>query len=199
MKSKVVICLTAIVILASMAYLVVTMTILTVEAIRVSNELSNREVLVVSDCETMACNRYEDADESDRIAAAVIASIGTDREQECFGYNASYVLRVLTAEAGSDGELAWACATALFNECVASGNTLTAEEACKAYRWTSPADYISDEALTYFCKALVRGEFYDGLDGATLFYAPNVCGWSDYHESQQFVCTVNGVKFFKEV
>ena len=45
----------------------------------------------------------EDPNESEKIAAAVIATIGTDREVECFGYNATYVLKMLTAECGDDG------------------------------------------------------------------------------------------------
>lgn len=91
----------------------------------------------------------EDPAESDKIAAAVIATIGTEREQECFGYDATYVLKMLTAECGDDGELCWAVATAIFNETVKLGNRYTPVDVingnndAKYHLTAEPADFIA--------------------------------------------------------
>ena len=140
----------------------------------------------------------EDPNESELIAQACIASIGTDREIETIGYNMTYVMQVITAEAGTDKEMCLGCAQALFNTYIKLNSHYNPEEVCEKYQYTQPADWISDEAR-YACEQIfIYGNMYDAVDDATIFYNPSY-GWSAYHESQEFVCEINGVNFYREV
>lgn len=148
---------------------------------------------------------YEDPNESEKIAAAVIATIGTEREQECFGYDATYVLKMLTAECGDDGDLCWAVATAIFNECVKLNNRYTPVDVISGsndanYHLTAePADFISEAALTYFCKVFVRCDLCPEIGKANVFYNPELVDGVPFHETQEYVTTISGVRFFREV
>lgn len=99
--------------------------------------------------------------ESELIAQACIASIGTDREIETIGYNMTYVMQVITAEAGADREMCLGCAQALFNTCVKYQAKYNPEEVCEKYQYTQPANWISDEAR-YACEQVfIYGNMYD--------------------------------------
>ena len=147
----------------------------------------------------------EDPDEGEKIAAAVIATIGTEREEECFGFSATYVLKMLTAECGDDGDLCWAVATAIFNETVKLGGRYTPVDVingnndAKYHLTAEPADYISEAALTYFCKVFVRCDLCQDIGKATLFYNPALMTEVPSHEKQHYVTTISGVRFFEEV
>lgn len=140
----------------------------------------------------------EDPLESYHIAQAVEASIGTPEETQTFGYNATYVMEVLTGEAGSDYEQCLAVSQALFNACTEWGGKFSPEEMCKEYKYTKPAGFITDQARQAFLKVFVYGEMYDGIGDSTIFYNPSICGYSSYHESQIYVATIHGVKYFQE-
>lgn len=146
----------------------------------------------------------EEPAESDKIAAAVIATIGTEREEECFGYDATYVLKMLTAECGDDGELCWAVATAIFNETVKLGNRYTPVDVingnndAKYHLTAEPANYISEAALTYFCKVFVRCDLCPDIGKATMFYNPALMTEIPSHEQHKYITTISGVRFFEE-
>ena len=104
---------------------------------------------------------YENPNESELIAQACIASIGTDREIETIGYNMTYVMQVITAEAGADREMCLGCAQALFDTCVKYQAKYNPEEVCEKYQYTQPANWISDEAR-YACEQIfIYGNMYD--------------------------------------
>ena len=136
--------------------------------------------------------------EAELIALACVESIGTETELETIGYNMTYVMQVITAEGGTDQDMCLACAQALFNTCVKLQAKYNPEEVCEKYQYTQPASFISDEAR-YACEQIfLYGNIYEKVEDATIFYNPKY-GWSAYHESQEFVCEINGVNFYREV
>lgn len=76
---------------------------------------------------------YEDPDEAEKSAEAVIAAIGTDREFETFGYDVTRVFQIVTAEAGNDADQCRGIVQALFNACNRHGNHYTPEDVCMEY------------------------------------------------------------------
>lgn len=140
----------------------------------------------------------EDPNESELIAQACIASIGTNREIETIGYNMTYVMKVITAEGGTDQEVCLGCAQSLYNTYIKLNSYYTPEEILEEYQYTKPEDWISDEAR-YACEQIfIYGNMYDKVEDATVFYNPSY-GWSSYHESQEFICEINGVNFYREI
>lgn len=106
-----------------------------------------------------------------------------------------YVLRVLTAEAGNDELLCGCVAQALLNACIKTG--LSPAETMREYKYTDPANFISDAARKAYDEVICSGVTYEAIGNATLFYAPRYCQ-SEWHESQRFVAEINGVRFFEE-
>ena len=141
---------------------------------------------------------YESLGESELIARAVIATIGTEREESCFGFSATYVLQVLTAEAGYDEELARGIAQCICNTTNKLQSRYTPVEVCRMYRYADPVSWYSDAAYNAFCDIMVRGEVCEAVEDATVFYNP-IYGYSEYHESCELVTEINGVRFFREV
>lgn len=141
---------------------------------------------------------YEEPDEAEKSAAAVIAAIGTAREFETFGYDVTKVLKIVTAEAGNDADQCRGIAQALFNACNRHRNRYTPEDVCKEYRYTVPASWVSDAALNAFCEVFVYGETFTNIGNATVFYNPRIAGHSEYHEGQIYVCSIGDVKYFEE-
>lgn len=142
---------------------------------------------------------YEDPDEAEKSAEAVIAAIGTDREFETFGYDVSKVLQIVTAEAGNDADQCHGIVQALFNACNRHRNHYTPEDVCREYQYTAPASWASDAALNAFCEVFVYGETFTDIGNATVFYNPQIAGHSEYHEGQIYVCSIGDVKYFEEV
>lgn len=109
-----------------------------------------------------------------------------------------YVLRVLTAEAGTDEVLCGCVAQALYNACERYGWAYSPAEMMVKYRYTDPASWVSAEAEKAWDEVFMSGVTWDCVGKATVFYAPRY-GESAYHESQRFVVEINGVRFFEEV
>lgn len=141
---------------------------------------------------------YEDPDEAKKIAEAVIAAIGTDREFETFGYNVTKVLQIVTAEAGNDADQCRGIVQALFNACNRHRNRYTPEDVCREYQYTAPTSWVSDAALNAFCEVFVYGETFTNIGNATVFYNPEISGESAYHEGQRYVCSIGNVRYFEE-
>ena len=140
----------------------------------------------------------EDIDEAAKSEAAVMAAIGTDRELETFGYNVTLVLQIVTAEAGTDARQCRGVMQALFNACILYDSRYTPEEMCEKYRYTHPANWVSDEATEAFCEIFVQGKTFEDIGAATVFYNPDVDGPSAYHEGQVYVCSIEKVRYFEE-
>ena len=109
-----------------------------------------------------------------------------------------YVLRVLTAEAGTDEVLCGCVAQALYNACERYDWAYSPAEMMVKYQYTTPADWVSAEAERAWDEVFCSGVVWDCVGKATVFYAPAYCE-SAYHESQRFVVEISGVRFFEEV
>jgi hypothetical protein len=123
----------------------------------------------------------------------VTECVSTDEE--------NYVLRVLTAEAGHDLRLCYAVAQCLYNSCEKEGWRYTPAEIMRKYKYTSPSSWVSDEARQAYRDVFVYQERVYPLyeEKALYFYAPRYVSGTPWHESQRFVCEINGVRFFGEV
>lgn len=110
-----------------------------------------------------------------------------------------YVLRVLTAEGGSDDLMCGLVAQCLYNTCEKHGWTYTPAEMMRRYKYTSPATWVSAAAEKAYDEVFCSGVVYECVGNATVFYAPRYCGTSTFHESQRFVYEYGGVRFFEEV
>lgn len=109
----------------------------------------------------------------------------------------AYVLCVLTAEAGGDRELCLAVTQCLWNACDGYGWAYSPAEVMWRYRYTYSLGWWSEEAEEAYRMIFEDGYVYEAVGEATLFYAPRYCE-SAWHESQDFVCEISGVRFFKE-
>lgn len=113
------------------------------------------------------------------------------------GYDFELMCRVITAEGGTDRDVCMGVAQALYNACEKHEWLYPPTEMMIKYRYTTPASWVSNEALSACTDVFLNGVTYDPVNEATLFYAPQYCN-SLWHESQTFVCEINGVRFFSE-
>ena len=113
------------------------------------------------------------------------------------GYDFELMCRVITAEGGTDREVCMGVAQAPYNACEKHEWLYSPTEMLGKYRYTSPADWVSDEAKDACVEIFLNGNTYDPVGNSTVFYAPKYCD-SSWHESQNFVCEINGVRFFSE-
>ena len=113
------------------------------------------------------------------------------------GYDFELMCSVITAEGGTDKEVCLAVAQCLLNTCEKHGWRYDPTEMMEMYQYATPADWVSDEARDACVEVFLNGGTYSAVGDATLFYAPRYCD-SEWHEQQDFVCEINGVRFFKE-
>ena len=110
-----------------------------------------------------------------------------------------YVLRVLTAEGGSDELMCGLVAQCLYNTCERHGWAYTPAEMMRKYQYTTPATWVSVAAEKAYDEVFTSGVVYECVGNATVFYAPRYCEGTPWHESQRFVFEYGGVRFFEEV
>jgi hypothetical protein len=145
-------------------------------------DLADTAALLAKTGDAVAAAAQDPADET--YVAAVVGDL-------------EYVLRVLTAEAGSDELLCGCVAQCLYNACERYGWTLSPAEMMRKYQYTGPLTWHSEAAERAYDEVFCSGVTYDCVGKATVFYAP-AYGASAYHESQRFVFEYGGVRFFEE-
>ena len=118
-------------------------------------------------------------------------------KKKSFDYDFEVVCQSLTAESGTDKELCLAVAQCLYNACEKQEWQYTPSEVLVLYKYADGAEWISAQAKDAYEQVFLRGDRYESVKNATLFYAPRYCK-SDWHEQQSFVCEINGVRFFEE-
>lgn len=139
----------------------------------------------------------EDPYEEVKTKMAVIESIGTDREIECFGYDFSYVCRVVMAESGSDSdELQTAVATCILNACIKENWRMSPADVCREYGYTAPAVCASDRVIVNTLSVLYLWDINEEVQDALYFYNPKKCV-SDWHEKNEYITTIDEVRFFR--
>lgn len=129
----------------------------------------------------------------------LVSHIGTETEEDVFGYDATYVINIITAEAGGDGiDQCLAVAQCIYNAQKFLEFEYTPEEICEKYKYCKPAKEPVQDAIDAFIQIFIDNEFYEDVGDATVMYNPTICGWNKYHESQIYVTTINNVRYFKE-
>ena len=140
---------------------------------------------------------YEEPEEEILIQEAVLETYKQPTMEEVFGYDFDKVVRVVTAEAGSDPELCHAIAQCISNACAYEGYIYTPEEILSEYRYCNPRDFTTEEAYEACVDIFINGETYEPVGNALYMYAPAICE-SDWHESKCYVTTISGIRFFTE-
>ena len=139
----------------------------------------------------------EDPLEEQHTKAAVISTIGTEQEEEAFGYDFDFVCRTVMAEAGSNSDdLQTAVATCIYNAYIKEGLRFSPEEICHEYGYTEPALAASDRVIQNTLDVLYLGNVNSSVEDALYFYSPLHCS-SEWHEKQTFITEIDGVRFFK--
>lgn len=113
------------------------------------------------------------------------------------GYDFEQICAVVTAEGGTDKEVCLAVAQCLMNACENHEWRYDPTEMMEMYQYATPADWVSDEARDACFEIFLSGNTYAPVGNATLFYAPQYCD-SEWHEQQNYVCEISGVRFFEE-
>lgn len=140
--------------------------------------------------------------ESEMISQALIQALGTDREKEVWGFDASELIRIIANEGGDYYDVCYAVATCCFNTQKLHDNRWSPIDVCKNYQYDM--EYRNKSHLAYenarlaVINVYAYGYLEESVGDATIFYAPNYCGPNTYHESQIFVAEIHGVRFFKE-
>lgn len=134
----------------------------------VKHESSTEAEEVKYDSAKMACETYPDED---------------------------YVLRVITAEGGTDQLVCNGVVQCLYNACQRDGWAHSVTGILREYQYTGAADWISDEARSAWDAVFCSGVTFVDFGDALYFYAP-AYGESPWHESQRFVAEIHGVRFF---
>lgn len=107
---------------------------------------------------------------------------------------ADYLLRVLTAEGGSDYVMCGCVAQCMLNAYLRDGYS-SQIEMLTDYGYTSPSSWISDAARQAYDDVWLSGVTYTDVEDALYFYASRYC-YSAWHETQRFIIEVDGVRFF---
>lgn len=131
-----------------------------------------------------------------------IAAVKEDPELVCMEtetelapeYDYEKVMRVVTQEAGDDIDLCLATCQCIMNACNATG--LNPEEVIDTWGYTFPADWISEASATACSQILCSGETYEPVGKANVFYSTWGGFYSEWHETQEYITTLNGVRFF---
>lgn len=156
-------------------------------AVMVATVVSGQEAAKDAAVDAISIETYEELHEK----------AGQDEAEahEKAGPDEDYVLRVITAEGGSDQLVCNGVVQCLFNACQREG--CGPEQVLRDYQYTGPADWISDEARNAWDAVFCSGYRFVDFEDALYFYAPAYCE-SEWHESQRFICEVGGVRFFEE-
>lgn len=129
----------------------------------------------------------------------LVSYIGAEDEEDVFGYDATYVINIITAEAGGDGiNQCLAVAQCIYNAQKFLEFEYTPEEICEKYKYCKPSKEPVQDAIDAFIQIFIDNEFYEDVGDATVMYNPTICGWNNYHESQIYVTTIKDVRYFKE-
>lgn len=115
--------------------------------------------------------------------------------EEVYFPNEDYILRVITAEGGSDQLVCNGVVQCLFNSCQRDGWERSVVQILNDYGYTGPAGWISDEAAAAWDAVFCSGVTFTDFEDAEYFYAPRYCD-SPWHESLRFVIETGGVRFF---
>lgn len=142
----------------------------------------------------------EDPLEAEAIEAAVLAAIGTEYEEDCFGYSFTELAKIISAEGGEDYVTCWYVATCLMTAQLKTGLRFTPTEVADMQRFADPADTYTEEAYNACVEVFLRGNRAPEVKDATVFHCLGR-GNTNYHDGElcEWVAEHNGVDYYTEL
>lgn len=142
----------------------------------------------------------EDPLESEAIEAAVLATIGTEYEEDAFGYSFTELAKIISAEGGEDYDTCWYVATCLMTAQLKTGLRFTPTEVADMQRFADPADTYTEEAYNACVEVFLRGNRAPEVKDATVFHCLGR-GNTNYHDGElcEWVTEHNGVDYYTEL
>ena len=142
----------------------------------------------------------EDPLEAEAIEAAVLATIGTEYEEDAFGYSFTELAKIISAEGGEDYDTCWYVATCLMTAQLKTGLRFTPTEVADMQRFADPADTYTEEAYDACVEVFLRGNRAPEVKDATVFHCLGR-GNTNYHDGElcEWVTEHNGVDYYTEL
>ena len=142
----------------------------------------------------------EDPLESEAIEAAVLASVGTEYEEDTFGYSFTELAKIISAEGGEDYDTCWYVATCLMTAQMKTGLRFTPTEVADMQRFADPADTYTEAAYNACVEVFLRGNRAPEVKDATVFHCLGR-GNTNYHDGElcEWVTEHNGVDYYTEL
>lgn len=142
----------------------------------------------------------EDPLEPEAIEAAVLASVGTEYEEDTFGYSFTELAKIISAEGGEDYDTCWYVATCLMTAQLKTGLRFTPTEVADMQRFADPAEDYTEEAYNACVEVFLRGTVAPQVKDATVFHCLGR-GNTNYHDGElcEWVTEHNGVDYYVEL
>ena len=142
----------------------------------------------------------EDPLEAEAIEAAVLAAVGTEYEEEAFGYSFTELAKIISAEGGEDYDTCWYVATCLMTAQLKTGLRFTPTEVADMQRFADPADTYTEAAYNACVEVFLRGNRAPEVKDATVFHCLGR-GNTNYHDGElcEWVTEHNGVDYYTEL
>ena len=142
----------------------------------------------------------EDPLEAEAIEAAVLAAVGTEYEEDAFGYSFTELAKIISAEGGEDYDTCWYVATCLMTAQLKTGLRFTPTEVAVMQRFADPADTYTEAAYNACVEVFLRGNRAPEVKDATVFHCLGR-GNTNYHDGElcEWVTEHNGVDYYTEL
>ena len=142
----------------------------------------------------------EDPLEAEAIEAAVLAAVGTEYEEDAFGYSFTELAKIISAEGGEDYDTCWYVATCLMTAQLKTGLRFTPTEVANMQRFADPADTYTEAAYNACVEVFLRGNRAPEVKDATVFHCLGR-GNTNYHDGElcEWVTEHNGVDYYTEL
>lgn len=142
----------------------------------------------------------EDPLEAEAIEAAVLAAIGTEYEEDAFGYSFTELAKIISAEGGEDYDTCRYVATCLMTAQLKTGLRFTPTEVADMQRFADPADTYTEAAYNACVEVFLRGNRAPEVKDATVFHCLGR-GNTNYHDGElcEWVTEHNGVDYYTEL
>ena len=142
----------------------------------------------------------EDPLEAEAIEAAVLAAVGTEYEEDAFGYSFTELAKIISAEGGEDYDTCWYVATCLMTAQLKTGLRFTPTEVAGMQRFADPADTYTEAAYNACVEVFLRGNRAPEVKDATVFHCLGR-GNTNYHDGElcEWVVEHNGVDYYTEL
>lgn len=142
----------------------------------------------------------EDPMEAEAIEAAVLAAVGTEYEEDAFGYSFTELANIISAEGGEDYDTCWYVATCLMTAQMKTGLRFTPTEVADMQRFADPADTYTEAAYNACVEVFLRGNRAPEVKDATVFHCLGR-GNTNYHDGElcEWVTEHNGVDYYTEL